>query len=250
MPFVRSLPQISTAAAAVALLAGCGDSGTEASDLPLVKKGTLTVCAAPPAAAAGFEEQLADRIADDIGAKKRIVEASLADIESGAALKAKTCDLAAGVTATAEHRKTMALTKPYAPADHALVAQKDAEYEDLGDLKGKKLGVQSGTAAKAYADDKAKDADVIVYDELDPLLKAVKTGKIQAGLATPSAAQGFAKDGAETAAVSTGERHAFAARRSSKEILGAANDALAKAREDGSYARTYKKHFGSAPKGA
>ncbi|WP_419993335.1 transporter substrate-binding domain-containing protein [Streptomyces boninensis] len=228
MPIARSLPRISLGAAAVALLAACGDSGTEASDLPLVKKGTLTVCVAPPAKSAAAEEQLAGRIAEDIGAKKRIVETPLADLGSGAALKAKKCDLAAGITATPAHRKAMALTKPYAPAQHAIVAKKDAGYENLGDLKGKKLGVQTGTAAKSYADEKAKDADLIVYKDLDELLDAVKTGKIQAGLATPSAARSFTKDesSADSAAVSTGERHVFGVRKGAKDLRDAVNDAL------------------------
>ena|SRR5689334_12099413 len=113
-----------TSAAVLALsLAACGggsgsgggsDDKAKAAGIELVKSGTLTICTHLPykpfqykdgAKVVGFDVDLLNLLATDLGLKTDVVNIEWAQVTSGAAFKAKKCDVGMGAMTITDARK-------------------------------------------------------------------------------------------------------------------------------------------------
>lgn len=273
---LRTHRRITAAVAASALalsLAACGDdSGGGGSDdkakaagIELIKSGTLTICTHLPykpfefkdgTKVVGFDTDLLTLLADDLGLKVDVISIEWAQVTSGAAFKAKKCDVGMGAMTINEPRKAaLSITDPYMDATQVLVAKKDSGIKGLSDLRGKVLGAQGDTTGKDYAD-KYKDANgykVIPFNDLALQMNNVKSGRVAAAINDNGAIYDFVKDNPDLAVVTefdTGEQYGFAALKdgSGPKVVAKFNELLAKAKSDGKYNEIYKKWFGVEPK--
>ena len=271
--------RLTVAAASVVVLAlalsACGSDddsggGTEdkaaAAGITLVKPGKLTVCThlsykpfeyKEGTKVVGFDVDLVDLLAKDLGVEQEVISIEWAQVTSGAAYQAKKCDMGMGaMTITDSRKKAIGISDPYMDATQVLLVKKGAPYKSLEDLKGKKIGVQADTTGKDYADAAAKKIgfEVVVFNDLALQTNNVKSGRVDAAINDNGALYNFVTanpDTEVTAEFNTGEQYGFAAKKddpSATKLLTKLNELLAKAKSDGTYNQLFKKWFGVEPK--
>ena len=280
-PVTRFARRFATATAVAALvplaLAGCAkdeakpagsasggtSSGGSAAAVKLMTDGTLTVCTHPgfrpfefggsDGKTVGFDIDLADIVAKKQGVKTTVVDIPFDQMTSGAAFAAKKCDIAiAAITINDKRKQAVAFSEPYFESTQALLVKKGAAIKDLADLKGKKIGVQTDTTGKDYADGKAAAMgfQTVIFEDGAAVGNNVKTGKVDAGLNDNGVMNDFAKSNADTEVVKeyeTGEQYGMAVAKDNAALLKLANDALTAAKGDGSYDTMYEKWMGKKP---
>lgn len=288
----RRFPQLIVVPAALALaLAACGGdaeetpTGTE-TDTPtgtetgagdeglgtavdLVTPQTLTVCSdvpyAPfemedestPSGYTGFDIDLMQEMADRLGLDLAVVDAGFDAIQSGQALSAGQCDVAASaMTITAEREENVDFSDPYFEADQSLLirAEDEGDYESLEDLAGQTIGVQADTTGQDYAEENAPDdVNVTAYPDASALFNALEAGEIEAILQDfPVNAYRAEQDDSVVVAETfeTDEQYGFATREEgADELIKKINEELAEMLDDGTYDDIHTIYFGEPPAG-
>ncbi|MEV0798711.1 ABC transporter substrate-binding protein [Kribbella sp. NPDC050281] len=269
------LTAAATTVAVLALaLAACGsdDSGAggtedkaKAAGITLVKPGKFTVCTHLPYKpfqykdgnkVVGFDVDLLDLVAQDLGLEQEVVNIEWAQVTSGAAFKAKKCDMGMGaMTITPERQAAISITDPYMDATQVLMAKKDSGIKGLEDLRGKNLGSQADTTGHKYADENKDKYGYKVIPFPDSALQEnnVKSGRVAAAINDNGLLYDFIKDNPDMAVVAefdTGEHYGFAALKdgSGPKLVEKFNGLLTTAKSDGKYNEIYKKWFGVEPK--
>ncbi len=250
--------------AAALLLTGCAAGGDKTeldSGVSVVKEGKLTVCTHLPyepfqykegGKIVGFDVDLMDLVAEELGVEQTIVNTPFETIETGQAMNTGKCDIAAaGMTITEERQKVIDFSNPYFNATQALLVKEGSGFDSLESLEGKTLGVQVGTTGQEYAKDNAPEGvELKVFEDLALELEAVKTGSIDAAINDNSVLYDYVSknQGLEVSTeFDTGEQYGFGvAKDQSDELLEVTNDVLSKAIEDGTYEKLFKQYFPDA----
>lgn len=245
-------------------LTGCATGGDKTElegGVSVVKEGNLTVCTHLPyepfqykegGEIVGFDVDLMDLVAEELGVEQSIVNTPFETIETGQAMNTSKCDIAAaGMTITEERAEVIDFSNPYFNATQALLAKEGAGFDSLDSLDGKTLGVQVGTTGQQYAEENAPEGvELKVFEDLALELEAVRTGSIDAAINDNSVLYDYVSknDGLEvTTEFDTGEQYGFGvAKDQSDELLEVVNDVLTKAIEDGTYEELFTKYFPDA----
>jgi polar amino acid transport system substrate-binding protein len=256
------------AIATLALAAGCAkkDVGeTQADGVKLIAKGKLTVCTHLPYApfqskdqggkVVGFDIDVVDLVAKDLGVEQTIIDTPFEGIKSGQDLNTGKCDAAAaGMTITDGRKQVMDFSDPYFDATQAMLVKTGKPYKSLDDLRGKKLGVQAATTGRDYARkfEKEKGLTVVEFEDLAAEQQAVANGQVEAGINDLPVWSEYIKEhrgGFEVATeFDTGEQYGLAVKKGANpELLKKINEALAKAKQDGTYNTIYEKWIGKKP---
>jgi polar amino acid transport system substrate-binding protein len=257
------------AIAAVLALAACGDDdegggggGAEgAPEVDLVDDGRLTTCTHLPyrpfqfeqgGEIVGFDVDLVDLVAKELGVTQTIVDTPFEGIQSGEDLNARKCDIAAAaMTITPERQEKIDFSDPYFDADQALLVKKGSGIKSLDDLQGKTLGVQSGTTGKLYAEENADGVELKDYEDLALEVSSVKSGQVDGAINDIPVLLDYAKQNPDVEVATTfktGEQYGFATKKgTSEELMQVVNDVIRRARSDGTYDRLYEKWFGTKP---
>jgi polar amino acid transport system substrate-binding protein len=242
---------------------GTPQSGTNgAPSVQLIESGKVKVCTHLPYKpfqfsqgdkTIGFDVDLVDLIAKDLGVTQEIVDTPFEGSQSGEDLNTRKCDLvAAGMTITDVRKKNLDFSDPYFDATQVLLVKKGSAVKTLADLKGKKIGVQQATTGEEYAT-KNKDAngyDTVQFEDLALELTAVKTGQVAAAINDNGVVLDFVKDNSDTEVTTefqTGEQYGIGVRKGNTALLAKVNEVLAKAKSSGEYAKIYEKWFGKKP---
>ena len=206
----------------------------------------------------GFDVDIMDLVAKKLGVTQEIVDIDFAQLTSGAVFAAKKCDAAAGaVTITDARKQAVLFSDPYFTATQALLVKKGSGIKSLADLKGKKLGVQTDTTGKEYAE-KNKDAngyEIVVFDDMPSSLAAVLAGRVDGAVNDNGVVYDYAKEN-PTSEVSaefhTGEVYGILAQKDNANataLMAVINGELKAAKAGTAYNDIYKKWFGTdAPK--
>lgn len=206
----------------------------------------------------GFDVDLADLVAKELGVEQEVVDIEFATITSGAAFAAKKCDMGYGATTINDERKKAVLfSDPYFDSTAALMVKKGSGIIDLAGLKGKKLGVQTDTTGQEFGE-KEKDANgftPVVFEDLPSQLAAVLSGRVDGAINDNGPLLDYAKEntGAEVVKeFDTGEQYGLMFKNNDAngtKLAELTNKVLADAKADGRYNTIYKKWFGvDAPK--
>ena len=269
-PLHRTLALIPALGLALALTA-CGsddsgsgtDSGTDAgsegeSSLTTVSPGTLTVCSDVPyppfedfdesseSGFKGFDIDIVQAIADGLELELAVKDSSFDALQSGQALNAGQCDMAASaMTITEERKAALDFSEGYYDSQQSLLVPEGSDIASIDDLDGVKVGVQQGTTGKAYAEENATGAELVSFPSDAEMFQAIKAGQVDALLQdlpvniNHQDAGGFSV--VET--YSTDESYGLAMKKGSTELVDAVNEQLAEMREDGSYQEIYDTYF-------
>ncbi|WP_253830754.1 ABC transporter substrate-binding protein [Prauserella aidingensis] len=259
------LPVLALAATA----AGCAEEvntagNTQAGDkVELINEGQLTVCTHLPyepfqfrnesGKTVGFDVDLVDLVAEDLGVQQKLVDTSFEGIETGQVFEAGDCDLAAAaITITDDRDRVMDFSQGYFDADQALVVQSGSDVAGLEDLDGKVLGVQQGTTGEEYAQEN-KDKygyQTRQYEDLELLQQGVQNGAVAAGINDNSVLLYATKerDALEVSTeFDTGEQYGIAVADGNGALQAKVDEIIDAAKQDGRYDDIYKKWFGEAP---
>lgn len=243
---------------AVALLgSGCGSGGGAGADLELVTSGTLTVCTDSPYVPmtferdgeyTGFDIDLMQAIADDLGLKLAVDDTGLDAITSGLAMEAGRCDIAAAaVPISSNWEENITYSQAYFRAGEALLVSRGSGITDLAALAGRNLGVQSGTDGEAYANDHDPGASIVVFESAGELYDALADGTVDGVLVhiLSAAERALNDDMVELVATfPTGVEYGLATKKKGAEdVLRAVEDSLDKLRDDGTLDKIYEDWF-------
>lgn len=234
--------------------------GTAAGGMQLVKNGALTVCTTLPYApyeikkgnkVVGFDPDMMDLVAKELDVRQRSVDTPFENIQSGEALNAGQCDIAAsGMAITAERKQRLDYSRPYSKAAEGLLTKKNSGIRSFDDLDGKRVGVQSATASAEFANKHLKDSKIVTFDDIALVMQAVKTGNIDAGINDYGVFYDFTKSNPDTevaAQADSGYYYGFGVKKGNTELADRVNKVIVKAAEDGDYSRIYRKWFGKKP---
>lgn len=89
-----------------------------------------------------------------------------------------------GLSKTSGREETLLLSVPYMQNNQIILVKTDATYQNLADLKGKKLGVQSGSSAEEALNDstefKSSLSEVVGIDDYSKAILEMRNGTIDA----------------------------------------------------------------------
>lgn len=253
---------VSAAALAVAALSlsacGGGDSdaassGSDSSDVKLLKSGQFTVCSDIPyepfefvkdGKNVGFDLDIAQAIADDLGAELNVIDASFDSIESG--LFKTQCDAAiSGISITDARKQNMEFSSPYLDDDLVLVAKADSGITDVASAKGKKVGVQQSTTGEEYG--KKEGLTTTGYEDSGLQIQSLKSGQTDASLGNQSILRYAIKDDSSLKVVQeikTGEQLGVAVPKGDTALLKKVDATLKSLEDDGKMDELKKTWFG------
>jgi polar amino acid transport system substrate-binding protein len=265
-PLHRTLSLIPALVLALTL-AACGgndsgsgsDAGSEGdAGLQTVSSGTLTVCSDVPyppfedfdetseSGFKGFDIDIVQAIADGLDLELAVKDSSFDALQSGQALNAGQCDLAASaMTITEERQAALDFSEGYYDSQQSLLVPEGSDIASIDDLDGVKVGVQQGTTGKAYAEENATGAELVSFPSDAEMFQAIKAGQVDALLQdlpvniNHQDAGGFSV--VET--YSTDESYGLAMKKGNTELVEAVDEQLAALREDGSYDEIYNTYF-------
>lgn len=253
----------SLAFAGVLALTGCGNSDAPAdaagsadasgSDtMQLVTDGTLTIGTSAEyepfeymedGEYKGFDLELAQAIADDLGLELKIENVDFDTIVPGVASGTKYDMGIAAITATPEREKEVGFTDSYYMDDQAIVTMADNteitgdNYADALNAEGVKIAVQSGSTAEAFAKENFPNAELVPFKNATDCFAAVQSSQANAlvtnrSVAAQLVATSFSNEQV-IKQISTGEEYAIAVNKDNTALLDALNDSIAKLTEDG-----------------
>lgn len=262
-----SLALVSTLALATALTAcggsdDSGDSGKDgsgsASGLTTVSSGTLTVCSDVPyppfedfdetaeSGFKGFDIDIVQAIADGLDLKLAVKDSSFDALQSGQALNAGQCDMAASaMTITDERKAALDFSDGYYDSEQSLLVPEGSDIASIDDLDGKKVGVQQGTTGKSYTEENASGADIISFPSDAEMFQAIKAGQVDALLQDLPVNLDHQKAGGfevvET--YKTDEQYGLAMKKGNTALVDAVDEQLSTMRDDGTYDDIYNTYF-------
>lgn len=260
----RTLTSAAVSGLLLAALAACGgnsaanDTSSGDAGIGLVKAGTLTVCSdvpyppfedfdtSSPSGYTGFDMDLVADIAKGLGLELSVQDSSFDALQSGQALNAGQCDVAASaMTITDDRKKALDFSDGYYDSQQSLLVPTGSDIAAIGDLDGKKVGVQQGTTGKDYATTNAKGADIVTFPGDAEMFQAIKAGQVDALLQDLPVNLDHTKDSqfgvVET--YTTDESYGFAIKKGNTALVDAVNGELTTLRDDGTYQKAYDSYF-------
>jgi polar amino acid transport system substrate-binding protein len=269
---IRRYLQLSAVVAVAAVaLAACGDDSKDSSSASSTTakdsgSKTLVVCSdipyepmemeateeKTPSGYTGFDIDLVQSIAD---ADDRTLEVKVTPFDGiFAAMDAGNCDaVVSSVSINDDRKKNMDFTQPYYDSGQSLMVLKSNQdkFATLDDLKGKNIGVQSGTTGEEYAKaNTPTGATITALPGAADLFAALQAGSIDAVLQDyPINAYRAAQDDLFVVSKEfpTKEQYGMAVKKGNAETLKLLNDGLTEAKANGTYDTLYEKYFGEKP---
>lgn len=248
-------------------LSGCAVLGPQLGDtdaaetsplvesLDLVNPGQLTVCADVPyppfefmqgSDLVGYDIDIVQRIADDLGVPLSVVDSSFEAIESGSSLTG--CDInASSISITEARQQVMAFSVPYLDDDLVLVAEEGSGITDLESAKGKRVGVQAATTGETFAEENGLAP--IQFEDGGMQMEALRAGTVEAVLGNQSVVLYNVKDDPNyqvVAELPTGEQLGVAVAQDKAQLLSAVNASLQGMEEDGTLDESRTRWFGES----
>lgn len=244
---------------------GSGDATTDGAaagdDLGLVETGVLTACsevpyppfevedAGAPSGYSGFDIDLLQAVADNLGLELAVKDVSFDALQSGTALAAGQCDIgASAITITEERKANIDFSDGYYDSLQSLLVRADSGITSIDDLAGTTIAVQQATTGQAYAEANTPDGTTLVeYPGDGEMWPAMQAGQVDAILQDlPVNVEHVKADDAYVIVEEypTDEQYGYALAKDERpELLAAVNDQLAALREDGTYQEIYDSYF-------
>ncbi len=158
---------------------------------------------------------------------------------------------ASGLTIREDRLESVDFSIPYYQAGLGIVVRANEDkIKSFEDLKGKKIAVQIGTTGADYAKT-IKGAKVTDFDQVTDALMEVKNGGADALVNDNPVNQYYVskskKDYKIVGDILESEYYGIAVKKGNTELLEKINNGLKKLKENGEYAKLYKKWFGEEP---
>lgn len=203
----------------------------------------------------GFEVDIATEAAKRAGLTPEIADYGFQALF--AATTSKRIDVAiSSITITKERLASQSFTQPYYDSDMGVAAKIDGPVKGLADLKGKVIGVLSGSTGEKWAKENQAAhgfAEIKGYNTQQDVMLDLNAGRVDGVVSdVPGMEYLFLKMKglAVKERIKTGEQYGLMMSKD-HPLLGKINDALSDMKKDGTLAAIHKKWFGSdAPAGS
>jgi ABC-type amino acid transport substrate-binding protein len=196
----------------------------------------------------GFEVDVVNAVARRLGTRTRFEDASFDTIFTDLA-KRKFDLVAAGTTVSSERHAGTEYSTPYGDADQAVVVKRGSRIDTEDDLSGKVVGVQLATTGARIAKDRTNARAIRSFELIDDAFNALEAGQVDAivnDFVVSSYALRARPELRVVDSLATGEQYGIALAAGSS-LKPKVDGAIARIREDGTYARIYRKWFRSDP---
>lgn len=234
------------ACASAVVLAGCGSKAK--TELIMITEATF-----PPyeflrgTEIVGIDVAIGQEIAKEMGLTLKVEDAKFdACIPSVISGKA---DLSlAGITITEDRKQSVDFTVPYVTSGIVILSKKDNLFKDADSVKGKKVGVQSGTTSDTFCVEDLKQ-EPERFDSPAAAVAALKAGKVDLVIADIDPAKNLEKSDADICISSdflTKEEFAGAIAKGNAELLAAANRAIENLKASGKLAEIIAQYTAEA----
>jgi len=186
----------------------------------------------------GIDAEIAQRIADKLGVQLKVVDTEFDSLP--AALKSGEIDfIAAGYTVNEERQKSMTFSDKYFKAVQVIIVREDnTDITNLESLKGKKVGVQTGTTGDLFVvTPVVGEENVFRYNNGVEAVLDLKNGNLDAVVIDNLPAQMLVEQNPglkildEKAAEE--EEYAIAVRKGDEEFVKIINEVLAEMKANG-----------------
>ena len=229
------MKKLMVALAAVVLLAGCAEKNKT---LKMITEATF-----PPyeflrgQEIAGIDVEICRAVAKKLN---RPFKAETVDFDSviPAVISGKADLAAAGITVTEDRRKNVDFSIPYVKTGIVVIYPKKTPFTDAAQLKGKKIGVQSGTTSETHVLEQLKQ-EPERFKTTPEACAAMLAGRCAFVIADIDPAKNCVK-GDDRLAISdfiSSEEYAIAVAKGQGELLAAVNETIRAAQADGRLAK-------------
>ncbi|KMO85705.1 amino acid ABC transporter substrate-binding protein [Megasphaera cerevisiae DSM 20462] len=252
---------IAASLAAMTLAAGCGSNSSDQKESASKEEKVLVVGTEPTFPPfeftendkdVGFDIDLTQAVCDKIGYKMEVKNLGFDALIP--ALRSGQIDLiAAGMDATPERKKQVDFTDVYFKGGYTIVVRKDnTDITGYDTITGKTVGAQVGSKAADHA--KEHGANVKQFDTNTQGWMELEAGTCDAVSIDSAVAMYYLKQGGDQKLKIVGDpllsrSVAMAVSKDKPELLEKVNAALKELKSDGTYAKIYKKWFGTEPVG-
>ncbi len=162
LPTFKPTLLAASAALGALLLTACTSTADDAAGGMLLTEGVFKVCsdtAYPPFEfidasnkPVGFDMDMAQEIADDLGAKLEILSSPFEGIESGEALNTKQCDATiSGISINDQRKSKFDFSEQYFDDGLALLVRVDSGIKNIDGVGDARVGVQKATTGQEFA---------------------------------------------------------------------------------------------------
>jgi len=263
---LAALPALTLALSATACVESANSTGSvDGGKVQLVEAGKLLTCSHLPyvpfeyrdsaGKIVGFDIDLVDLVAKKLGVTQQVIDTPFDGIQSGADLEANQCDVVAGaISITPPRAANFTFSTPYFHATQALLTRKGSGFASLDNLRGKNVGVQTGTTGENYLKDynarTGNTVTAVAFEDSALLETAVKTGQVEAAINDNGIFYDYVRKNSELEVSNefdTTDQYGFGVRKINSALLAEINTVLTDSAKDGSYARIYQTWFGKQP---
>ena len=177
----------------------------------------------------GIDIDIANKIADELGMILEIVDVDF-DAIIPSVMQEKVDFGIAGMTITDERKTVVNFTLPYVKSSQVVIVDKNSDIKHLDELEGKIIGTQIGTIAEIYSTSDY-GSNVIVFNDYDSAVLALKTGSIEAIILDDQNAQIILNKNTELKILDTEyayEEYAIVINKENTELLAKMNSIITK----------------------
>lgn len=233
--------------AGAALLAGCG--GSDPSTLKMITEASF-----PPyeflrgQEIVGIDVEICRAVAEKLG---KGFQCETVDFDSviPAVISGKADLAAAGITVTEDRKKNVDFSIPYVKTGIVVISSKSNPFTDVEQLKGRKIGVQSGTTSENYVVNDLKQEPERLRSSAEAVA-GLKAGRCDFVIADIDPAKNCVKGEADLQLSDfiTSEEYAIAIRKGRPELLAAINATIAELKANGKLAKWVEQYTDEADK--
>jgi polar amino acid transport system substrate-binding protein len=236
-----------------------GSAAYAADDLKLIVPGELTVVALSDQPGTSFVDakgenqgmaiDLMNAIAAKLGVKPVYRNAAIAGVIS--AVAANQYDTAAaGLAATDERRKSVDFSIPWNYGQLTVLVRKKLPGSDASALKGKTLGLLTGSVQDVYARANFKETDIKAFSQQPAMINALLADQVDAVfLGSYDGSTYLARYPDLSVGLTAGSDvyNAFPVAKTRPEFLAAMNKVMNELFDDGTWLKIYKKWYATIP---
>jgi polar amino acid transport system substrate-binding protein len=198
----------------------------------------------------GFDVDLMTAIAKEMGLEINYLPPQDFDALTALVNAGKFDVIASSMTINDERKKIIIFSDPYFESNQSIAMKAGSTYTGPADLKGKKVGVQSGTTGEQWATENLKPAGatIVPFKKTSQAFAALQAGNVAAVVNDLPITNEFVKDPAKGMAIvkqiPTGEVYGFGVAMDNPGLATAINAGLAKVKASGQYKTMYEKWIG------
>ena len=241
------MKKLALACLGAALLAGCG--GSNSNTLKMITEATF-----PPyeflrgQEIVGIDVEICRAVAEKLGREFR---PETVDFDSviPAVISGKADLAAAGITVTEDRKKNVDFSIPYVKTGIVVISKKSSPFTGVEQLKGKKIGVQSGTTSENFVVSELKQEPERLRSPAEAVA-GLKAGRCDFVIADIDPAKNCVKGepDLQLSDFITSEEYAVAIRKGQPELLAAVNATIMELKANGRLAKWIEEYTAEADK--